>query len=256
MTIDRIHADIKLEYNKLDSNHLRDIPKAFIDDILNIVTNDYIEMFYNGTNVKGYTVGFEVTQQRIDMLSTFVVGEPEQPKLQHIAVDTSNSEYDIYTYDLSQTVEPYRHLVRAKFTTNCGDFEVQDPKHDDLNAALRDEYQKPSKLWRRVLRIFRRNVNSDYPYLIIYAPKDIIPTGLLVEYIKQPIKAFVGGYNTLEYINGDLSFPNANSPQIQSEIPKTYHPLLIQMAVQELARIQSDTNRFTLQQEQIQRNTA
>jgi len=76
MTIERLHQEIKFRWNKLNSNHKKDLPGAYLDDALNKATDDFIEIFYSGNNSKEYKFGFEVIQQRIDMLQTLVVELP------------------------------------------------------------------------------------------------------------------------------------------------------------------------------------
>ncbi len=106
MTTDRIRHEIKLRWNKINSNHKKDFPDAYLDDIVNDTINDYIEIFYSGNNSKKYKLGFEVTQQRIDMLSTLVV--PFKSAATTLVSPT------IYKLELSSLDPQYKHFVRAR----------------------------------------------------------------------------------------------------------------------------------------------
>ena len=41
MTIERLHQEFKFRWNKVNSNHKKDFPSAFIDDAFNKATDDY-----------------------------------------------------------------------------------------------------------------------------------------------------------------------------------------------------------------------
>lgn len=250
MIIQRIHSEIKLRYNKLNSNHLRDIPTAFLDDIINEVIQDYVEMFWNGINYKGYKVGFEVTKQRMDMLSTLVVGESAINALTAQSIISTHTNYNIYQFNLSDLSPTVRHTVRMYLNTNCGEFKVNVRPHNHLNAVLRDTNEEPSKIWKRAVGAFRQTKVVD-----IYIPKDVVITNLVVEYLKEPLKVYFGGYDTLEFLNGDATANSVGDSSVECELPEIYHSLLVDMVVQELANILKDIDRYNLMREKVAKVT-
>lgn len=239
MTIERIHQEIKFRLNKLNSNHKQDFPVEYIDDAINKVINDYVEIFYAGNTMKPYKLGFEVTQQRMDMLTTLVIPE--------VSVTFTNFDTDVYFSNLSTLVTPYKHFIRGYVVPE--ECEKKIPititRHNDLDFKLRSANQQPSLKWERCLGVFKNN------QLFIYT-KDFTPDSIFIEYIKQPTKVFYGGYNSLEFINGDTAAYNTVSPKVTSDIPANYHDLLVDMVVQYLASVIEDENTYNFQREKIQ----
>lgn len=245
MIIQRMHNEVKLRYNKLNSNHKKDLPPALIDDILNEAQHIYIEIFYASNKEKAYRYGFEATQQRIDMLDTLVV----KPEERYKPVKLKN---DVYELELSRLEYPYKHLVRAKARTNCGIVNITPIKHDALNVILEDAMRGPSKRWRRLISAQGKSTKSDGSSIFIYSePNFEIEDIISLEYIRRPRKVFFGGYNTLEFIHGDQSAYNENTEPVNSELPENYHTVLVDIAVQELSRILEDGERFQLRRDKI-----
>ena len=236
MVISRLHYEIKFRYNKLNSNHKPDLLPAQIDDAINKASDDYVEIFYSGNNTKEYRLGFEVTQQRDDMLSTLVV--PEKT-LAPTLVRTN-------LYKVSTNITPsYRHFLKGTVVaTGCSNtIPITIVRHNDLDNLLADTNQKPSLKWCRCLGVFK----SDGLYLYT----DYVITSVIIEYLSNPVKVFSGNYDSLEYISGDTSAYKIGDPIVQSNLPSTFHDLLVDMTVQYLARTLEDTNKFNLQKEQI-----
>lgn len=250
MTIKEMHLEFKWRYNKLDSNHKKDLTPYEIDALLNDAIHSYEEIFWSGNNSKRFKLGFEVTQQRIDMLSTLVVGQPEQPSLSPVVSDTT---LNIYEYDLSDTVgdliEPYSHLVRAYATVEGCDtiFNVKLEQHDDLNRILKDDFRKPSKSWRRLPGVLKRSSDpTTETSLYLYTNGEFEIENLYVEYIKEAVKVSLGGYTD---VNGDVTV------ETHCDLPAHYHTMVVDIAVQEIARRLEDGNRFQLKQEKIITNS-
>lgn len=231
MNINEIHYRIKMRGNKLDSNYMKNLPPAQIDVLINDTTQDYIEMFYTGNNTQGYDVGFEVGEQRIDMLSSLVVKNQEQAIL---APSNYNSTLNMYEFKLSGLAQPYRHFVRAYIFSDCGTISLVSAnltQHDDLSSVLTDKTRKPSKLWKRIIAtIGKDSSNFQESSLYIYTGGEFTITGVYIEYVKQPQVVYFGGYDSLDglYTVGD--------PQVDSDIPVTYHSLLCDMCIQNLFR--------------------
>ena len=218
MVIQRLHHEIKFRFNKLNSNHKEDFWPQHIDDAINKATDDYIEIFYSGRLNKPYQLGFDVTQQRMDMLNNLVISSVVTPTLV-----TTNK----YSITLPVT---YKHFVRG--TTNCG-IPITIVRHNDLDQKLHDENTKPSKKWNRALGVFQDNK------LFIYTDGTI--STVEITYIKQPVKVFFGGYDTYEFTLGDTTAYSTLTPPVNSEISN--HDILADMTVQYLSGIIEDNYR-------------
>lgn len=247
MIISRMRHEIKLRYNKLNSNHKPDLPDAYLDDLINDAINEYVEVFYSGNNLKQYRFGFEVTQQRIDMLSNLVV-----PNKQVTANKVSTG---IYKIDLSTLNPKYKHFIRGAIKPNICSYyiPINIVTHNTLDRKLKNENTKPSNKWLRCLGVFKsENLNSA---LYLYVDSEITSNTLDVEleYIKQPTKVFSGGYNSLEFINGDTSAYDATSVPVSSEI--LYPTVVVDIVVQNLSRILEDPNKLTLFNDKIVKTT-
>ena len=200
MTIRELHWDIKQKVNKLDSDFKKDLSPIELDNLINTVTFDYVQMFAYGNNLKKYKLGFENSQQRIDMLSTLVIGEPKQPTLSADVTSTNTLEYylDSVTGSL---VEPYQHLIRANITHACGKAKVTLVSHDNLDYALDDFNRRSSARWGRVIGCFKASSNSAVESsLYLYPQGEFENVTLQVEYIKKPTKVFLGTYDSIEYL--------------------------------------------------------
>jgi len=266
MDIRRMHWEFKERINKLDSSHKKDLSDVEIDAILNDMQHAYIEIFYSGNNYKKYKIGFEVTQQRIDMLSTVVIGQPEQSL---ILPSTSDLNLNIYEFDFNDLKYKYKHLLRAYYIDpSCGLFEIKIEQHDDINKVITDEFRGPSLVWKRLIGNIKSSSNvSTESSLYIYTNGVIdISGGIYIEYIKQPQDVFLGTYDSFEYVNCiddggtncELQYNvSSGSPTgtISSELPQDYHTLLIDLAVQEYARRLEDVNRYNLVTDKINTNS-
>lgn len=238
MTIDRIHQEIKSRLNKLNSNHKKDLPAAYIDDAINKATDDFIEIFYSGNNSKQYRFGFEVTQQRVDMLQTLVVSNK--------SLTPAANAGTFLSFDLSSISPQYRHFLRGvAISPTCSqELVIHMVRHNDLDQKLLDVNTQPNLSWRRVLGVIRGNA------LDIYV-KNFTLTNVKIDYIKQPAKVFISGYDSLEFTKGDTSAYKAADPKVQSEIHASYHDLLVDMTVQYLSGQLEDMNKFQLTRDQI-----
>lgn len=235
MTIDRMHQEIKLRLNKLNSNHLKGLPNAYLDDAINKATLDYIEILYSGNNSKAIKFGFEVTQQRTDMLQSLVV--PNEPLT--VSTVISNSEYRC------SLPTNYYHFIRAYAVSNsCPGkvLEVQLCRHNDLFLKLTNAHTKPDLTWGRVIGVIRGN-NLD-----LYTSGFPINT-VKLDYLRKPNRVFYSGYNTLESVpdGGHLS----SDPKVHSDIPEAYHDLLVDFTVQYISNVLHDNSTAATQQNTI-----
>lgn len=227
MTIELWHYNIKLRHNNLDSQHSKDFNPAELDEICNNAIEIWLEQQYSGSNHK--QTGFEVTQQRIDNLSTLVVKYPVQP----ILTPASSSD-NVFEFDLKELRFPYKHMVRVQGKIEgCSDkITVEIVQHDDLDKYMTDPFKKPSKSpFPRLLGIYGKSSDLDSTSLFVYSDGTFNVTEIYPEYIKVPNVVSIGGYNDIE--------GNAK-PKIESDIPECYHSQIIDIAVDEIRRILAD----------------
>jgi len=243
--VDKIHHEFKMHYNKLNSNHKKDFPKAYIDDIANRALFEYVDIFSAGTNAKKFKIGFEVTQQRTDMLgdlvSTLSTTIPT-------SLNTDNADYNIYEFRFARD---YHRFVRGQIKTNCGTFSVSPKQHDDINSLLRGHHTKPSFVWKRFPALIAKTTNVESKSIYIHIPKTMFIETLFLTYIKQPKKVFSGGYDSLEYLSGDVFAYNTQTPKINSDIPVDYLHVLIDIMVDIVSRILNDPNHSASMQDKI-----
>lgn len=230
-SIERAHQLFKQEFNKIDSNHNKDFPQAFIDDFLYQGYLDMVEFYHEGSLSKNQSTGFEVTQGKTDLLEHLLV-DSEQINLQ----TTQNNIYNINLY--TDIAKPYLHLKRINLTSDCN----SDPvivivvPHSKLSYYLRSTLHKPSKKWNRALATIADN------NLTIYT--DFNLTSANLTYLRKPNKHFIGGYNTLEYQYGDLNSPKAGDPKIDMDVPNNYVTCqaIVRFTVANIQRILQDYN--------------
>jgi len=250
MTIQELHWEIKFRYNKLDSNHRKDFVPAELDRLLNYsVIPDYVEICTTGNNYKKYKIPFEATVQRIDMISTLIVKQPEQPSITP-TFDATTKSYECKFSDLEY---PYRHFIRAYILTDCGGitlFPHQLVDNTELNILLRDKQRRPSKKWKRVIGSIGRSSNGVGSSLYIYTNGEITISEVFIEYIKDPVKVFFSGYDTLEFESSGTGYESSD-PAVTSDIPETYHGVLVDLAVQTLSNMLGDTNKVNLTQDKL-----
>lgn len=259
MTISRMRQEIKLHWNKLNSNHKQDIPTAYLDDIINAAIDEYVEMFYSGHNPKQFQVGFEITQQRIDMLSTLVV--PHKSISASLISPSINWE-PTYRIRFSQLTPKYRHFLRGSIlVASCNNLAIpiDIQRHNELDIKLRDENTKPSLTWKRCLGAIKQDTSNSTPdsALFLYVPEEVTGATLTcdLEYLRKPVKVFSGGYDSLEYLLGDTTAYKSSDSSVNCDLPEDFHNVVVSIAVQIIARILEDNNKNLITEEKIFKNT-
>lgn len=236
-----IHHLFKLKMNKLDSGANYDLPPAFIDTLIWEALNEYIEIFYSG-NTKNYQLGFEATQQRMDLLKDFINSYPDISALS----PTSSIDYNnvkLQRFDISSI--DYKHMLRivGKDSLCSSIIKLDIEELNNLDNELISQFKKPSVKWLRGFAYVIKNK------VYTYAENDL--TEIYLTYIKTPIKPFFGGYNTLEFLQGDNTAPSATSSQVNVELSKDYANILVNIMVQ-LASINiNDFNKGQVFQQKI-----
>jgi len=243
MTIQRMHHEVKLRGNKINSNHYKDLPTAFIDDFLNDAHLEFKEICYSGRNDKRYKIGFEVTQQRIDLLSPIVI--PDEIVTPTVLVT------NVYKIDLTNLDQTYDHFLRGTVSTDCGVIPITIEKHNDLDTILRDENRKPSAKWKRCIGVFASPGDNS---LLIYTGGEFTIDEASITYLRRPTKVFYGGYDSLEFLWGDTTAPKTADPSINSDFSGTAASIIVDLAVQLIyARSLENPNTLQLVEDKITR---
>ena len=248
MSIQEMHYEFKARANRLDTNHYQDLPPYMIDSLINNAVNYFMEHYAYVNKLP-----FELIQSRIDMLSNLVIGQPEQPLITPVQV-----EDNLYEVELINLVKPYGHLVRSYAKGNCGNINVKIVPMEYLNRVLNDSLQKPSVSWKRLVGTIRKNSTSLSPSLYIYGENGITVTDVGIEFIKQPVKVFIGNYNSIDYDNCVASnglnctqFYNVATEPVNCEIAEVYHSLIVDIAVREFARYTENVGKTQLTDNKI-----
>lgn len=247
MNIKRMHHEIKLKYNKLNSNHKKDLPPAFIDDFINDVSLHLVQMVYGANTLSKYHLfGFEVTNQMRDLLSNMVIKFPEQQP-----ITPKHNEKGVYEFDLNDLKYDYLHYGTCYIITDCGRINVHIDTHKDINTSINDPYSRSSKVWKRILGTIGKSSTGENSSIYLYT-NDLFSfkTGLYIEYVKQPKKVFFGGYDTLEYQHEGKGYQKTDLP-VNSEIHTGYHNLIVDLAVQEISKTLHDDYQYKTTQEKI-----
>ena len=246
MNIKRMHAEIKLRMNKMNSNHKKDLPTAYIDDFLNDAQEELIEICYSGNNRKKYPLGFEMNQSRIDLLSTLVISEE--------AVAVTLVSTGIYKINLNGLTNKYDHFLNGAVATSCGKMFIEIVRHNEIDTLLLNENRKPSGIWKRCLGVFATDVSSN-KCIYLYTDGVFTISGATITYLKRAKKMFFGGYDTLEFTNGDNTAPAVATPAISTELPDvgTVHSNVVDIAIQLMSIALEDPNKLQLVEEKLTR---
>ena len=236
MIIELWHYNFKLRYNKIDSQHKKDLNPAEIDEILNDAIKIWCETQYSGNNTTKQ--GAEVTQQKIDNLSSLLIQFPVQP-----LVTSSLITEGVYEFPLSETkglIYPYFHLMRVfgKITGCTEKVETNIIQHDDLTYVLSDPFRKPSNgFFKRLIATFGKSSIAGIESSIFIYTNGFPIDGIYPEYYKKPNIVSIGGYKDIN---------NVLKTKVECDLPEPFHTQIIDIAVQEASRISGDEKTFQL----------
>ena len=230
MSILKLHWQFKQRFNKLDSDNYRDLTPMEIDERFNDAVGIFGESFFAD----------ESHTQRLDWLSPLIYTESLP------AVKVSNS---VYKVSLSSLTHKYWHLKRVNAATDCGAIDFEITGHGRISDILRDEFQKPSKKWLRLVGLLENNE------LIVHAEDGWDITSLNITYVRYPKPVFFGGYDTAEYIecteDCDQFLNIESSPQDLEITDETVRRLITELAVEEAHRILMNVGGVQLQQQKV-----
>ena len=238
INVEQLHYKFKVAYNRLSNSYRKSFSDVEIDEILNTAVFEYVELFYNGSNKNNWNVGFEVTQQRIDMLHTLVKSYPEQPSL-NLSLNGG-----VYWADLNHTAFPFKSFQAGYLTVNDCEFTINIDleQHQDLFTARQNTHRKSSLRWKRCIGTIRDKK------LYLYPDGAFVPIKAYLTYIKKPNEICLGTYPSIENKN----IPNAPlKTKTDCDLPEDYIDILVAIAVQEVHRRYSNYNDLQVSQQKI-----
>ena len=234
MTIAEFQHEIKLRANKIDTQYRRDFSPLELDVLINEGINLFVDSIYEGNNFS--RKAFETSQSSIDDISTLVIKQPYSG-----AILPTNIQNNIYEFKLSSKPD-YRHLVRGSAFiqgTSCAkSVGIDLYQHDDLDFVLTDPYKGPSLKWGRVPATFGKDVDlSGESSIFLYSGGEFTIINLEIEYIKNPVKISIGGYND---VNGNPVIAQ------ETDLPEQSHRKIIDLVVMEIERILKNPEGYQL----------
>lgn len=244
MLIERIRSEFKRRVNKFDSNHAKDYPDAFIDDLFNIKQLEFIDAIVEPTPTKATKFGIEANTLSIDLISNIIK--------ENIFI----SPYKVYQ-DKVEFLLPsdYYHILNLKVDTDCGLFlNTKYVKQGSLNAYLTDDNTKPSKKWKRTIFNIAQSKDKTLDSSLYVYKENFKVNGIYISYIQEPIKVFSGGYDSLEYITGNTSAYSSNTKKVDSPLTDSTCTYIIDSMVNETFQNLENQIGFGLIQPKINKN--
>lgn len=239
MTTEELHYEFRRRWDKNSNQHRRYLTDVEVDQLFNNVSSDYVDIFATGKNPKNYNVGFEVTQQMIDMVSSLVRSYPEQPALVPFSLDG-----DVYSVDFRLLDDTYRHHISSvAIDSDCGRVNINIEQHHDLNTIRTDFHRKANKKWKRIPASIRNRI------LYLYTGGLFNISGVQITYVKEPDEICLGTYTVAPTVVEPN--PILIKPASSTDIDENFHHILVTMAVQEAARIYGDQFQVAVQSNKL-----
>lgn len=244
MLIERIRSEFKRRVNKFDSNHSKDYPNAFIDDLFNMKQLEFIDAIVEPNPSKTSKLGIEANTLSIDLISNIVK--------ENIYI----SPYKVYQ-DRVEFLLPtdYYHILNLKVDTDCGVFlNTKYVKQGSLNAYLTDDNTKPSKKWKRTIFNIAQSKKSTLDSSLYVYKENFQINGIYISYVQEPIKVFSGGYDSLDFITGDKNAYSASTTKVDSTLLDTTCNYIIDTMVLEIHQNLENQIGFGLTQQKTNKN--
>jgi len=225
MTVEEMHYDFKLKFNKLDSSDYRNFQIPEIDWMLNEGMWLFLKQRYGINNAKN--TGFEGSQKRIDDLRNLVIKNVLLPS-------AASTEANSVSASLPSD---YVFAVRIKANaakTTCTDSKMitcRPTQHDDLDSILNDPNYSPSFEWGEMPIVYGTlsNAPADANTLFGYTDGSFTVSGFQIDYLRQPARiAFPSGVPGGSYVYPDGTVVAANQ---DCELPEHAHKEVVDTAV-------------------------
>ena len=224
MTVQEMHYEFKLKFNKLDSSDYRNFQIPEIDWMLNEAMWVFLKQRYGINNVTN--TGFEGSQKRIDDLRNLVV---KYTALSGAASVEANSWKASLPSDYIFAV---RVIADCK-KDSCGTKKLtcKPTQHDDLESTLKDPLYKPSYEWGEIPIVFgtESSTASDADTVFGYTDGSFTLKSFYMNYLREPKRiAFPSGVPGGQYAYPDGTVVAANQ---NCELPEHAHKEIIDTAV-------------------------
>lgn len=241
MTIKEMHYDFNVKLDKVGNLSKDSFNRAEIDWLLNEAQEVFVKTRMGLNNPK--REGFEMTQKRIDDLSSIVVKYPEQPAI------TPTLDSGVYEIELDTLTQPYMFLIRAvadvKDDNDCEkSVTLKFVQHDDLSDALEDPFSSPANNLNDIPYNIGRSSDGLGSSLYIYPGSNDVQR-VRLEYIKRPKRIYFGDYT---YIDGSTTV------ETSSELPDHTHSEIVDLAVKIAAEIIEHPNYVQLKNSKLLTN--
>jgi hypothetical protein len=225
MTVQEMHYDFKLKFNKLDSQDYQNFQVPEIDWILNEGQMLFLKQRYGVTNTK--QTGFEGTQKRIDDLRNLVMKGISLPGSASVSTNSTKAALPS-DYFFSLRVE----AVALK--QGCGQKNLicRVTQHDDLSNSLNDPYYNPSYEWGEVPITFGTDSSAvaDANHIFGYDDGSFNILSFTLDYLRTPRRiAFPTGVP-----GGTYNYPGAVAVTVDQncELAEHTHNEIVDLAVQ------------------------
>ena len=239
-----LHWLIKERANRGASNVYQDFTPIeldqLIDDAARIVLNRSVPAEGNS---------FDTT-----LVAPILVTYPDQPTITPVAVGPG--KYEVKTTDLKYDYFRYKRIFVDQ---GCGNVKVTMEGVGRLNDILEDEFQKPSKDWRRVYGYVAKSSTDSTGSIYLLCEPGTIINDVYIDYVRYPKKVFFGGYDSVEYLDcverggaNCTDYYSQSSPIQDLELDELYQSLIVDTAVTEMMRIM-ESNGFNLKAEKLTR---
>ena len=239
MTIQEFHYDFLFKIDKVASLSREDFKPEEIDWFLNEAQRVLIKTKYEGLNPS--RTGFEMTQKRIDDLSTIVVKYPEEGLITPTSLGGG-----VYEVPLASLTHPYWFFIRGSVEVSDTNCTIEVPlkliQHDDLSSVINDPFNNSSDEW--ILFNFGRSNGSSNTSIYLY-PGTLTIDNFKIEYIKKPERMSLGTY---QYIDA-VTYPAATS-----ELPEQVHTEIVDLAVQIAAGIIENPDYLNMKTQKVLQN--
>lgn len=226
MTVQEMHYDFKLKFNKLDSQDYQNFQVPEIDWVLNEAQMLFIKQRYGLTNPK--QTGFEGTQKRIDDLRNLVMkgislaGSP--------SVSTNSTKAALpsdYMFMLRVEAVAMKHPCSTPKSLIC-----RVTQHDDLSNTLNDPYYNPSYEWGEIPITFGTDSSAavDANHIFGYSDGSFNILNFVMDYLRTPLRiAFPSGVPGSTY-----NYPGAVAVTVDQncELAEHTHNEIVDLAVQ------------------------
>ena len=233
MTIQELHRNFKVHFDKVDSAAYPEFLDGEIDIYLNSAQERIVKQRYGKNNI--YRSGFEEIQKRTDDLKNlvktrFAAVSPAGP-YQDVSENVFRADLDTLYSDGNLTVpvtEKYQFYLKSIAQTCdskecCSWSRVKLVQHDDIAPIVNDPFNKPKK--GRPIIFFE---DGD---IFVWTAAGHTINGFQVTFMKRPIEMNIGTYGGAlaecelsEHLHEEIlqqaiviALENISSPRVQTQ---------------------------------------